>query len=76
MVDQACSQVFHNRLPNTQALIVRLRPFKSRREEEGSTGWAVIHSRVAKPEETFDSLAGAGFTLQKMRTEGGDLGLQ
>jgi hypothetical protein len=74
MVDQACSQVFHNRQPKTQVLSVRLRPFKSRREEEKLDWVGGCPFEVAKPEEIFDVFRARGFTLQKMRAESGDLG--
>lgn len=64
--------------------LLLLRPFKSWREEGSSRGMSAWRNlidwvggypfEVAKPEEIFDFFRERGFTLQKMRTEGGDLG--
>jgi 2-polyprenyl-3-methyl-5-hydroxy-6-metoxy-1,4-benzoquinol methylase len=64
--------------------LLLLRPFKSWREAGSSRGMSAWRNlidwvggypfEVAKPEEIFDFFRERGFLLQKMRTEGGDLG--
>jgi 2-polyprenyl-3-methyl-5-hydroxy-6-metoxy-1,4-benzoquinol methylase len=64
--------------------LLLLRPFKSWREAGSSRGMSAWRNvidwvggypfEVAKPEEIFDFFRERGFLLQRMRTEGGDLG--
>jgi 2-polyprenyl-3-methyl-5-hydroxy-6-metoxy-1,4-benzoquinol methylase len=64
--------------------LVRLRPFETWRNAGAARGmsawWDVIDwtggypFEVAKPEELFDFYRRRGFVLERMRTEGGDLG--